>query len=259
MPGVSILIPTSVYTIPLALAEDVGGWDGDATAIGEDMHMMVKAYFNSRGRLVTLPVYSPASQCNVSSGAPRGWYRFVDNLNARWRQALRHMWGSLDVGYAARRMIKLRSLRLSHLPLFHLLWEAHVLPVHFVMIVIASSLYTYFKPAELIHPDLRWALAFTDMARFVGFIGMQIAFTLYGSYHSVCVNQRSVDMARAGIPESFAYRYTWSWKYLLDRVTFPIAGVMYGALPAIFAQFAHFFTEKLTYGVSVKPLLNALK
>lgn len=258
LPGTPVLIPTSVYTIPLALAEDVGGWDGDATAIGEDMHMMVKAYFNSHGRLETLPVYSAASQCNVSSGAPRGFHRFADNLLARWKQAVRHMWGSLDFGYAVRCMFKLRWLRLSHLPLFHLLWEAHMLPVHFVMIIVASGLYTYFKPVDLIHPDLAWAFHFMDVARFVGFLVMQVALTLYASYHHVCVTQRSNDMVRAGISESYAYRQSWSGKYLLDRIAFPVAGVMYGALPAVYAQFAHLFTDKLTYGVSVKPLVNVL-
>jgi hypothetical protein len=37
-----ISIPTSVYSLPLALAEAVGGWDADPTAIGEDMHMLLK-------------------------------------------------------------------------------------------------------------------------------------------------------------------------------------------------------------------------
>ena len=35
LPWSTIMIPTSVYSLPLPLAEEVGGWDGDATAIGE--------------------------------------------------------------------------------------------------------------------------------------------------------------------------------------------------------------------------------
>ena len=36
VPWSTLHIPTSVYSLPLPLAEQVGGWDGDATAIGED-------------------------------------------------------------------------------------------------------------------------------------------------------------------------------------------------------------------------------
>jgi hypothetical protein len=57
LPWSTIHIPTSVYSLPLPLAEEIGGWDGDPTAIGEDMHMSLKAYFNSHGRLATVPIY----------------------------------------------------------------------------------------------------------------------------------------------------------------------------------------------------------
>lgn len=259
VPGAPIHIPTSVYSIPIGLAEDVGGWDGNATAIGEDMHMLIKVYFKSRGRLVTMPVYSPASQCNISSAIPtRGLARTLDTMRARWRQALRHMWGALDIGYAVRRMMELQMLKLRHLPLFHLLWEAHILPTHFVLMIIASGAYEFFTPKHLIHPDLSWTFAFTNMVRTVSFLIMQIAFSLYESYHSLCVRTRSMDMARAGIAESFAYRNGCSLKYIVDRVSFPFAGVLYGALPALYAQIAHMWTEQLAYGVSIKPLLNSL-
>jgi hypothetical protein len=35
LPWATVHIPTSVYSLPLILAEEVGGWDGDPTAIGE--------------------------------------------------------------------------------------------------------------------------------------------------------------------------------------------------------------------------------
>ena len=61
-------------------------------------------------------------------------------------------------------------------------------------------------------------------------------------------------MSKAGISETFAYRKGWKPPYLFDRIVFPVAGVLYGALPAIYAQLAHFWTDKLTYGVSMKPI-----
>ncbi|KAJ6105308.1 hypothetical protein N7523_010118 [Penicillium sp. IBT 18751x] len=50
-PGSSMAIPTSVYSLPLSLVEQVGGWDSDPTAIGEDMHMLLKCYFGTAGDL----------------------------------------------------------------------------------------------------------------------------------------------------------------------------------------------------------------
>jgi hypothetical protein len=255
LPWPTIHIPTSVYSLPLPLAEEVGGWDGDPTAIGEDMHMLLKTYFNSNGKLVTVPLYSAASQCNISArDCEKGWRRALLPINARYRQAQRHMWGSLDSGYAARRIVELKSLRLSHIPLLHLLWEAHLLPTHFVLMLFASILYAAFTPTEKIHPQLLWVFAACSTIRNVSFFVMQAAFTLYDGYHHLCVTIRAQDMQAAGINETFAFRHPWKAKYLAERVLFPLAGVMYSAAPAVYAQICHFWTDRLLYTVSLKPI-----
>ena len=105
-PGSIIGPPTSSYTIPLKLADAVGGWDAGPEAIGEDLHMYVKCFFATKGQLIVKPVYAPASHCNISS-AMQGVRGYVDCMYARWNQALRHMWGSLDSGYALREGLKL--------------------------------------------------------------------------------------------------------------------------------------------------------
>ena len=66
-PGSTIVIPTSVYSIPLSLVEIVGGWDTGAEAIGEDMHMYLKCYFALAGHLTTRVIYSPGKACTVLS------------------------------------------------------------------------------------------------------------------------------------------------------------------------------------------------
>ena len=106
--GQAISIPTATYTLTLPLLKHVGGWDGGPEAIGEDMHMMLKCYFSTHGQLSIRCIPSPASQCNISSG--KGGLRgYVHDLRARYTQALRHMWGSLDTGYTLRRWLSLRS------------------------------------------------------------------------------------------------------------------------------------------------------
>ena len=99
--GSTVAIPTSVYSLPLVLVERVGGWDSDHSAIGEDMHMFLKCFFKLSGNLHAQVIYAAASQCDTSSefGGIRG---YVDGLWARYQQAVRHMWGSLDTGFAIR-------------------------------------------------------------------------------------------------------------------------------------------------------------
>jgi hypothetical protein len=93
--------PTSVYSLPLSLVERAGGWDAGADAIGEDLHMYIKCFFSLNGNLTARTVLSAAGQSNVHSGG-KGVGNYLRNCNARYRQALRHMWGALDSGYVLR-------------------------------------------------------------------------------------------------------------------------------------------------------------
>jgi hypothetical protein len=106
--GSHVCIPTSVYSLPMTLLEHVGGWDTGPGAIGEDLHMYLKCFFALGGNLQVRIVYSAASQCNVSSDI-KGLSGYYDGLRARYRQALRHMWGALDTGFAIRESIKMVS------------------------------------------------------------------------------------------------------------------------------------------------------
>ena len=89
----------------MTLAGQVGGWDTGPESVGEDMHMYLKCYFKTKGHCQVKIIYSPASQSNVHSDEKgiRGVYA---NLNSRYKQALRHMWGSLDSGYAIQKGIE---------------------------------------------------------------------------------------------------------------------------------------------------------
>jgi hypothetical protein len=113
----TIAPPTSVYSLPLELVDRVGGWDADAEAIGEDLHMYLKCFFALNGHLTTRTVMSPASQCNVSGGG-KGFSGRVGDYGARYKQAMRHMWGALDSGFALRKAIVMwRNRRLRYRPL----------------------------------------------------------------------------------------------------------------------------------------------
>lgn len=108
-PSSTIKIPTSAYSMSLTLATHVGFWDAGPAAIGEDMHMFCKALFDTKGHLHVETIYSPASQCNVVGSVDASkdgrFAAFWSCCHARWAQAVRHMWGSLDTGYVFYRLL----------------------------------------------------------------------------------------------------------------------------------------------------------
>ena len=252
-PNNPITIPTSVYSIPLRLAEKINGWDAGPGAIGEDMHMLLKSFFGMSGRLVTRTVFSAASQCNVS-GSSQNYPIDFESLHARYRQGMRHMWGALDSGYALTRFLRRVHLpNLKHAALTHLLWQAHFFPVHLVFSLVGGSVIPDLLGIRHVHPALDYVMAMCAHIRTLTFLGMNFAFYFYDRYHEVCAQARAQDMADAGLPAHISFRNRWHWRYVGERVAFPLAGFLYGTLPASIAEVCHLWTDRLVYVVSRKP------
>ncbi|KAI8616433.1 hypothetical protein BC830DRAFT_1080613 [Chytriomyces sp. MP71] len=96
MPGYPLRLALSTYSIPMDLAIAIGFWDTTPEAMGEDYHTSLKCYFATRGRVRTVPVFSPSSQCHIDGGT--FWSSFYD----RWVQMKRHAWAILDFSYGVR-------------------------------------------------------------------------------------------------------------------------------------------------------------
>jgi hypothetical protein len=84
------------------LAHHVQFWDTNPESIGEDMHMYLKCFFATQGKLHVEPIFSPASQCNIEGNGNGG---VLDGMYVRYQQAKRHMWGCLDTAYAIRKSL----------------------------------------------------------------------------------------------------------------------------------------------------------
>ncbi|KAH8817433.1 glycosyl transferase family group 2-domain-containing protein [Xylogone sp. PMI_703] len=266
----SVCPPTSVYSLPMSLVDHVGGWDAGDEAIGEDMHMYLKCFFALNGNLKTRTILSPASQTNVHSDG-KGVGGFVRDVNARYRQALRHMWGSLDSGYAAHGILKMvadtwrnnveeRPHWSNTLVLLYRLYEAHFLPVHIAILLLTSSIYTVLVPPPIIHPVLFYTLSLTNTIRLCTLLVLTVFIAIYGRYHSFCVSARYREMNHAGLADAmngFSYRKFWGWRgNWSDYTVFPIAGTLFGSVPALVALCCHFYTLRLVYKVSKKPTRN---
>ncbi|KNC97229.1 uncharacterized protein SPPG_07616 [Spizellomyces punctatus DAOM BR117] len=166
-PSSSVKIPCSAYSVSMDLALAVNFWDAGPEAIGEDMHMYLKCFFATEGRVIVKSIFSPASQCNVE-GTGSGVSGYVSGLKARYDQAKRHLWGSLDTGYALRRTLmgmiapgyeatiplknanvnkygkeetpKLKYEPLVIMELLHRLLESHILMGHLFVLIVTSAL-----------------------------------------------------------------------------------------------------------------------
>ncbi|KAJ3195415.1 hypothetical protein HK101_000257, partial [Irineochytrium annulatum] len=165
-PSSPVKIPCSAYSVSMDLVIAVGFWDAGPEAIGEDMHMYLKCFFCTGGRVIVKSIFSPASQCNIEGNGQKGISGWVSAMRARYTQARRHLWGSLDTGYALRRALLgilvpgyERVIQLKNAPvdklgkedrlagfdlgalfsLFHRLLEAHILMGHFFVLMLISS------------------------------------------------------------------------------------------------------------------------
>jgi hypothetical protein len=139
--GSTIAPPTSVYSLPLELIDRVGGWDCDSEAIGEDFHMYLKCFFALNGNLTNRTVLSPVSQTNVSSGTTAKGFRGIYlDVQARYKQALRHMWGALDTGYAIRKFVELWQERKHTTRAFRPLHTSLYVDDPFISVVLLNHL-----------------------------------------------------------------------------------------------------------------------
>lgn len=304
--GSCIAPPTSVYSLPLELVDRVGGWDCDSEAIGEDLHMYIKCFFALRGNLTSRIVNSPISQSNVTGGCGNGYRGVSADMRARYKQALRHMWGALDTGFALRKVAELwrerkhtsRAYRPLHCAynerfdiyvpsiqlegnelestydngifsgvtqetvdephwehvfyLLHRLYEAHFLPVHMTILVLASALYVKVAEGNEDPYNLAWAFNICNLVRITGFLQVGFYLFLYESFHRVCVTAREREMAKACLSDGMRFSRRSLRKNWIDYLMVPLVAPLYGAIPCAQAQLSHFWTLDLVYTVSKK-------
>ncbi|KAI9206376.1 glycosyl transferase family group 2-domain-containing protein [Polychytrium aggregatum] len=289
--GSSVTIPCSAYSLSLDLVRHVEFWDVGPEGIGEDMHMYLKCFFLTEGRVHVEPVYSPASQCNVQDSST------LATIRARYTQASRHMWGALDTGYTLNHACHalfepqhaLRSLKGDHflhsgeiqvpLPkLFHLVHrvvEAHVLLYHTMLITFITSLTIPNGPSsigavimplltsqESLHPYVELAVFVGGYMRFFCAIPFLCQLFYYERYHRWVGFERwkqdgLLPVSRLGRRTQLsAERSLW---YALDWLTLPVVGALFAVLPTMRAQICHLWTNNLDYVVAGKPTVAPLK
>lgn len=91
-------LPISSYSLSLRLLQACDYWDVDV--ISDEWHMFIKAFFLREGRVRLERVFLPFSA--LATGGDTLW----QVIRNRYRQTLRHAWGSKEVGYMLARMLE---------------------------------------------------------------------------------------------------------------------------------------------------------
>ena len=66
MPSIFFSFPLSNYSLSYKMMmEKIGGWDTCSLAVGEDFHTVQKAYWKTKGDIVTIPIYVPWNQLSL--------------------------------------------------------------------------------------------------------------------------------------------------------------------------------------------------
>lgn len=91
-------MPMSSYSLSLRLLDNSGYWDSDV--IADEWHMYIKAFFARGGDVQLERVFLPFLAQAVSGD------NLFEALKNRYKQTLRHAWGSKEVGYAIAKMLE---------------------------------------------------------------------------------------------------------------------------------------------------------
>ena len=291
IPQSPVTAPCSAYSISSTLAQNVGGWDAGPSAIGEDYHMYLKCFFSTRGSLKVVKIFSPASQSNIEGNKPGFWSGF----KARYVQAKRHWWASLDVGYTIRRTFfeifasgwdspnnKLEKVLMSpsrppsiyFLSKLVCLWYA-VLEEHFYLsqaiIMIATSSviippglvpsisnsYWYYFSTSPPSDLLNFTNTFGNYARLCGAGLYVLGVISYEYYQEWNARGRWSEKYRGKIGKRSSIQAKRSWFGPLDWLSFPFFSVFYVIIPQMHAQIIQLWTEDLDYVVAAKPVIAA--
>jgi hypothetical protein len=98
-----------------------------------------------------------------------------------------------------------------------------------------------------------WVYTLTDRMRACSLVFSIIMFLLYDQYHQQTALHRWKNSSGQLGEQSSDRSFRPSPLAMFDYLALP-AGIVYGIIPQIHAQFMHLFTNRLVYTVSFKPM-----
>lgn len=222
----------STYTGSWLLLEKTGFWDTDV--ISEDWHLFFKAFFATDGQVELEPVFLP-----LYGDATEG-HNYWSSLLAQYQQNRRWAWGVIDISYALSQFIKHRKsvsipnfiLRFIRALEQHLLW-----PVNWWVITLGASI------PPLLNSQLRYTTLGFYLPKLSGII-------LTGStIFLICII--IIDWLLRP-PRPAHVKKPFMLLTILQYLTLPVTGFIFGALPGMDAHTRLLFGKRLEYKVTEK-------
>lgn len=130
-----------------------------------------------------------------------------------------------------------------------------MLPVHLIILGLNSTIYKSTTSVEDLALELEWEFRLCGYLRAVGLLGMCCVLALYKQYREVSVRLRERDTTRSGM--TMEVQLPSLSQHFLDVIVFPVAGTIFGSIPAIHAQIRQLWSVELAYTVSFKPDFQA--
>jgi hypothetical protein len=275
-PKSPIKIPCSAYSMPAHLIHDVDYWDVDASGMAEDMHMFLKSYFATHGKLNVVSVYSPASHFDVQGNS------YWSSVKDRVVQSSRHMWACSEIGYTLRRCIfgvfapgfdmknnKLirastisiqehQTLSLSSVKsVIHRISEAHMFMGHVLLVTIMSVV---LQNGYDMHPYVSYAMWVGGWVRFfhAPFVALQLS--SYERYYQWNAVDKWEQQGKNGVfnlgKRSIMKSKKRGIKRYFEWALLPVVTLVFFVIPSIIASVKQLFTEFYDYKVASKPIIS---
>jgi len=223
------------------MANAVGFWDKGPEAIGEDAHMFFKCFYKTRGIARTETIWYPVVCYNITGDS------YVDSLNARLKQLIRHLWGTLDLGYILQNNIFRSMNPFSKLVAVWELMKIRTLPpTYFILLFLIPKLLPYIQPLYNEEPYY-WVFASIKVFQLFVVIPYIITAVEYEKFHEDLIRQ---EISRGS---KFAKYNTRTRMNMLEWVVGPAIGMIYLTIASLYVHFLQMFTDKLEYKVASKP------
>jgi len=269
-----LAFPCSTYSLSMVLAEQVGFWDTNKDAVGEDLHMWLKCFFKTGGVARTIPIYVPINLTNVQTTG------YMSNIYARWVQAKRHYNGVADVAYSlkfafgndAKSLLgsypEKRScfMSCSYIDkltvVFHVL-EAHMIPatsgwIMFAAIPFTQLLISTYSPLSNYYPSFQNPIVTSEFYAYMFYLVQSVSIllpmpllmcaALYEGLHKTV----DLDLFKKSSNE------TRTWRNYMDYAWLPVSAWIFLTLPSTMACVKRLTKSEEKYVVAEKVFSEEL-
>jgi hypothetical protein len=224
------LITMSTYSLSFLLLKNIGFWDTDV--IPEDYRVFFKAFFMTKGRVSTKPIFLKTSMDSPLSPT------YVGSLQNKYSQIRRWSYGASDDPLFIKWYLTVPGvpfIRKTKI-LYHVLLDHFFWPANWFILTIATSVLT------LVNPEFsRTALGYTlpILARII------LTTSLISLVIMVVIDYRNR-------PKHIRQSRIRELLFPLEFILMPIAGFFLNSLPAIISHTQLMLGRKMEYKVTEK-------